>query len=302
MKKVLFSGSGCAVVTPFTKDGKINFDKLAQLVEFQIANKTDAIIACGTTGEASIMTDDEHTAVVEFIVKQTAKRIPVIAGTGSNSTHHAVELTQKAEKAGADGILAVVPYYNKTSQKGLYEHFTAIAKSVKIPVILYNVPSRTNYNINPQTICKLASDNSNIVGVKECNLYQAGDVVNLCGKDFSVYSGDDNIILPIMSMGGKGIISVMANIIPEDTHLMTSEFLSGNLKAAIALQLKTLDLISALFCEPSPMPIKAAMNLMGMDVGPCRLPLVDVEKSTLDRLRDELIKYGLLDSRQRIAC
>jgi len=295
-KKELFTGSGVAIVTPFAEQGqsRVDFKKLGELIEFQIANKSDAIIACGTTGEASALSDDEHISVIKYVVERTAKRVPVIAGAGSNDTRHAIELSKRAENVGADGILTVTPYYNKTSQRGLYEHFNAIAVSIDIPVILYNIPVRTNYNMNPETIYKLASKNKNIIGIKECNLLQVGDLINLCGKDFSVYSGDDNIILPMMSLGGKGVISTMANIIPEDTHNMVVKFITGDTKAATEIQLKSLNLIKALFSDVSPMPIKAAMNLMGMGVGSCRLPLVDVEEKTLDMLKIELDQYGLL--------
>ena len=291
MKKCIFTGSGVAIVTPFTNDG-VDFDKLGELIEFQIKEKTDAIIICGTTGEASTMPDSEHISVIEYAVKKVNKRLPVIAGTGSNDTKHAIHLSKKAEEVGADAILSVTPYYNKTTQKGLYEHFKVIANSLGIPVILYNVPSRTNLNINPETVKQL-SEIENIVAIKECNLNQVGDIINLCGSDFTIYSGEDGLVVPQMSLGGKGVISVMANIIPGDTHDMAAKYLSGDVDGARKLQLKTLNLIKGLFSEVSPVPIKAAMNLMGMNVGQCRLPLVEISEKNLEFLRSVMKEYGL---------
>ena len=292
MKKLIFTGSGVAIITPFTNDG-VDYDKLGELIEFQINNHTDCLVICGTTGEASTMPDDEHIAVIEYAVKKVNKRIPVIAGTGSNDTRHAVHLSKRAEEVGVDAILSVTPYYNKTSQRGLYEHFKAIANGISIPVILYNVPSRTNLNINAETIKQL-SDIDNIVGIKECNLNQVGDIINLCGEDFTVYSGDDGVVLPILSLGGKGVISVMANIIPGDTHDMVAKYLAGDVLGGRKLQLATLNLIKALFCDVSPIPLKAAMNMMDMKVGPCRMPLVDMNEKNLDILRNALKEYGLI--------
>lgn len=292
MRKHVFTGSGVAIITPFSED-KIDFDKLGELIEFQIKNKTDAIVICGTTGEASTMPDSEHISAIEYTVAKVNKRVPVIAGTGSNDTRHAVFLSKEAERVGADAILSVTPYYNKTTQRGLYEHFRIVAESISIPVILYNVPSRTNLNINPDTVFKL-SQIDNIVGIKECNLNQVGDVVNLCGDDFAVYSGEDALIVPLLSLGGKGVISVMANIIPEDTHNIVMSYLNGDVETAKRLQLKTLNLIKALFCEVSPIPIKAAMNMMGMNVGKCRLPLVDISESNAEILKKALKEYGLI--------
>ncbi len=292
MKKPIFTGSGVAIITPFTNDGT-DYNKLSELIEYQIKEGTDAIIICGTTGEASTMYDDEHKAAIKFTVEKVNGRIPVIAGTGSNHTVHAVALSKYAEEVGADAILTVTPYYNKTSQKGLYEHFKMVAESIKIPVVLYNVPSRTNLNIAPETIQAL-SKIDNIVALKECNLSQIGDVINLCGDDITVYSGEDGAIVPFLSMGAKGVISVLANIAPKDTHDIVAKYLSGDIEGSRKLQLKALDLIKALFCEVSPMPIKAAMNLMGMNVGGCRLPLVEMSEKNLEILKTELVKYGLL--------
>ncbi len=292
MTKPIFTGSGVAIVTPFTNDG-IDFDKLGELIEFQISESTDAIIICGTTGEASTMPDEEHKAAIKFAVEKVQKRVPVIAGTGSNDTRHAIELSKYAEEAGADAILSVTPYYNKTSQRGLVEHFKAIANSIKIPVILYNVPSRTNLNISPETL-KTLSEIDNIVAIKECNLNQVGDIVNLCGDKITVYSGNDDLVVPLLAMGGKGVISVMANIIPKDTHDMVVKFLSGDIEGSKNLQLKSLNLIKALFIDVSPIPVKAAMNLMGMNVGNCRMPLVDMTDKNLDVLKNSMKEYGLL--------
>lgn len=291
-KPIIFTGSGVAIVTPFTNEGT-NYEKLSELIEFQIKEGTDAIIICGTTGEASTMFDDEHKAAIKYTVEKVNGRIPVIAGTGSNHTVHAIELSKYAEEVGADAILTVTPYYNKTTQKGLYEHFRLVANSVKIPVILYNVPSRTNLNIAPETV-KALSEIDNIVAIKECNLSQVGDVVNLCGDNITIYSGEDGSIVPFLSMGAKGVISVMANIIPKDTHDIVAKFLSGDIEGSRKLQLKTLGLVRALFSEVSPIPIKAAMNLMNMNVGSCRLPLVDMTDKNFELLKNEMIKYGLI--------
>ena len=292
MKKCIFTGSGVAIVTPFTEDG-VDFEKLGELIEFQIKEKTDAIVICGTTGEASTMPNEEHISVIEYTVKKVNGRLPVIAGTGSNDTHHAIYLSKRAQEVGADAILSVSPYYNKTTQKGLYEHFKVIAENLSIPVILYNVPSRTNLNINPETVRQL-SKIENIVAVKECNLNQVGEIINLCGEDFTIYSGEDGLIVPLMALGGKGVISVMANIIPRDTHEMAAKLLAGDLEGSRKLQLKTLELIKALFIEVSPIPVKEAMNQMGLNVGKCRMPLVDIDDKNRDILIKALQNYGLI--------
>jgi 4-hydroxy-tetrahydrodipicolinate synthase len=292
MKKCVFTGSGVAIVTPFTDDG-IDFDKLGELIEFQIKEKTDAIIICGTTGEASTMSDDEHVEAIAYAVRKSNGRVPVIAGTGSNDTKYAVWLSKQAEESGADAILTVTPYYNKTTQEGLYQHFRAVAESVNIPVILYNVPSRTNLNIDPDTVQRL-SEIDNIVAIKECNLNQAGEIINRCGEDFTIYSGEDGLVLPMLSLGGKGVISVLANIIPRDTHDMVASYLAGDLESGRKLQLKTLELIKALFIEVSPIPVKEAMNLMGMNVGKCRMPLVDMSDKNREILKKAMQNYGLI--------
>jgi 4-hydroxy-tetrahydrodipicolinate synthase len=292
MRKPLFIGSAVAIVTPFTDNG-VNYSKLEELIEFQIKGGSDAIVVCGTTGEASTMSDEEHISTIKFAVEKVNKRVPVIAGTGSNDTRHAIKLSKSAEEVGADAILSVTPYYNKTTQKGLYEHFKIIANNIKIPVILYNIPVRTSLNMNPETI-KFLSEIDNIISIKECNLSQVGDIINLCGEDFTVYSGDDNIILPVLSLGGKGVISTMANIIPKDTHDVVIKFLSGEIDCAREIQLRTLNLIKALFIEVSPIPIKAALNLLGMNVGICRMPLVEMSEANLEILKTEMQRYGLI--------
>lgn len=289
-KPVLFTGSAVAIITPFKNDA-IDFDKLAELIEFQLSNCTDAIVICGTTGEVSTLPDEEHIAAVEFTVEKVAKRVPVIAGAGSNYTAHAIKLSQAVEAAGADGILSVTPYYNKTSQKGLYQHYKAIAGSVKIPIIMYNVPTRTSLNINPETIRDLSLID-NIVAIKECNFSQVGDIVNLCGDDFTIYSGDDGIVVPMMSLGAKGVISTTANLIPRDFHEMTASYLAGDVEAARKIQLRALNLIKALFIEVSPIPIKAALNIIGMNVGICRMPLVEMSDNNLEVLKQAMTDYG----------
>ncbi len=292
MKKCIFSGSGVAIVTPFTNDS-VDYEKLGELIEFQIREKSDAIIICGTTGEASTMPDDEHIDVIAYAVKKVNGRLPVIAGTGSNDTRHAISLSKRAEGVGADAILSVSPYYNKTTQRGLYEHFKVIAESISIPMVLYNVPSRTNLNINPDTV-KHLSEIDNIVAIKECNLNQVADIINLCGNDFAVYSGEDGLVVPLLSLGGKGVISVMANIIPQDTHNLASNYLAGDVEGARKLQLRVAELIKALFVEVNPIPVKEAMNLMGMNVGKCRMPLVDMNDNNKQVLIKALQNYRLI--------
>ena len=292
MKSPLFIGSAVAIITPFNDNG-VDYDTLGDLIEFQIKNSTDAIVICGTTGEASTMPDEEHVAVVKFTVDKVNKRVPVIAGSGSNDTRHAIKLAQELEKAGADALLAVTPYYNKATQKGLYQHFAMTAESVKIPIILYNVPGRTNLNINPETMQELAKIN-NIIGVKECNFEQIGEIINLCGPDFAIYSGEDSMVLPYLSMGAKGVISVMANVIPQDTHDMVMKFLAGDVNIAMATQLKVLNLVKMLFCEVNPIPVKAAVGLMGYKVGDCRMPLTNLEGEKMTKLEAEMKNYGII--------
>ena len=292
-KKLPFTGSGVAIVTPF--DGqKTNYDALGELIEWHIANKTDAIIICGTTGEASPMPDEEHLAAIEYTVKKAAGRIPVIAGTGSNETAHAVALSKSAEKLGADGLLQVTPYYNKTTQKGLIAHFTAIANAVNIPIILYNVPSRTGVNISIPVLKELAKID-NIVAIKEAS----GNIsytVKVAAEvpELYIYSGNDDMIVPVMSLGGKGVISVLANVMPKETHEMCEAYLNGNCDKATKMQLEYLELINDLFIEVNPIPVKTALNLMGKNAGNLRLPLVDMEEGNLEKLKKSLAKHGLI--------
>ena len=295
MKKPIFRGSAVAVVTPFTETG-IDFAKLAELCEFQIQNKTDAIVVAGTTGEASTMPDEEHLAAVRFVVETVNKRIPVIAGAGSNDTRHAIELSRKIQALGADGLLSVTPYYNRTSQQGLYLHFKAIAESVDLPIILYNVPSRTNLNINPDTAARL-SELPNINGIKECRIEQSGEVVYLCGDNMNLYSGEDGMVLPLLSFGGLGVISVIANIVPAQTHDMVMAFMSGDLAGAAKIQVGLVPIIKAMFCDVNPIPVKAAMNMMGMAVGSCRMPLCEPSPAGMEQIRIALEQYGLIGTR-----
>jgi len=295
MKKVLFEGAGTAIVTPFTDEG-VNYDEFKKLIEFQIDEGIDAIIVCGTTGEASTMSDDEKKDVIKFVVNTVDKRVPIIAGTGSNSTKHSIELSKYAEEIGADGLLLVTPYYNKTTQKGLIEHYKIIANSTKLPIILYNVPSRTSMNINPETYYEL-SKITNIVATKEASgdISQIAETARLCGEDLMIYSGNDDQILPILSLGGIGVISVLSNILPYETSSMVKYYLFKDFDNALKLQLKLLPLIKALFSETNPIPIKAALNMLGYDIGTPRLPLIEISSSSIENLKKELINYNLLN-------
>lgn len=291
----IFTGAGVALVTPVNADGSVNFEKMKELIEFQIANNTDALIICGTTGEASTMSDEVQIECVRFAKEVAAGRVPVIAGAGSNDTAHCIELAQGCEKAGADGVLLVTPYYNKATQKGLILHYTAVANAINIPIILYNVPGRTGCNIAPKTVAELAKV-KNIVAVKEAsgNLSQVAEIAALVGPDFDIYSGNDDQILPVLSLGGKGVISVLSNVAPKETHDMVAKFLEGDVQGAIKLQLDAIELISALFCEVNPIPVKTALNLMGYEVGSCKLPLCDMEPKNLETLKTAMTNYGLL--------
>ena len=293
MAKSVFKGSGVALVTPFTKDG-VDYQKLDELIEFQIQAGTDAIIITGTTGEASVMPDEEQIDVIRHTVETVNHRIAVIAGCGSNDTSHGAQLSAMAEAAGADGLLSVTPYYNKTTQKGLIEHYSYIAKAVSVPVILYNVPGRTGMNMTPATVASIMDRCDNVVGVKECNFDQVGDIFNLCGPDVSVYSGEDGLVVPLMSLGGSGVISVLANVAPKAVSTMVHACLDGNYAKAAEIQIGALPLIKALFCETSPIPVKAAMNMMGMNVGECRMPLTSMEESNRVVLEAAMKGYGLL--------
>jgi len=292
LKYPIFVGSCVALVTPFAEDG-VDYEKLGELIEWQIKEGTDAILICGTTGEASTMPDEEHMEVIKFAVEKIAGRVHVMAGTGSNDTKHAIELSRYAESVGVDSILSVTPYYNKTTQEGLYRHFKAIAESIGIPVVLYNVPSRTNLNINPDTLKRL-SEVPNIVAVKECNLNQVAQTRYLCGDNLVIYSGEDGNVVPLLALGGKGVISVAANVIPADMHKMVLSFLNGDIETSRKLQIKAVNLINALFCEVNPIPVKAAMNEMGMNVGKCRMPLVEISEKGLNTVRAALSEYGLI--------
>lgn len=293
MKKLPFTGSGVALVTPFNADGTPNYEKLDELLEMHIANKTDAAIICGTTGEASTLPDDEHLEVIKHAVETVKGRMAVIGGTGSNDTQHAIDFSVKAEEYGCDGILCVTPYYNKATQKGLVEHYKAIADAISIPIILYNVPSRTGVNITIPTLKKLA-EIDNIVAIKEAS-GNIGYVMKIASEipELGIYSGNDDMIVPIMSAGGKGVISVVANILPEETHNICEYYMDGKTDEALKLQLEMLELINTLFIEVNPIPIKTAMNMLGYGVGPLKLPLCDMEEENAAVLKAVLEKYGV---------
>lgn len=289
----LFIGSGVAIVTPFNEEG-VDFKKLKELIEWHINNKTDAIIICGTTGEASTMSEQERKETIKYTVDVVNGRIPVIAGTGSNNTKASVEMSKWADSIGVDGLLVITPYYNKTTQRGCIEHFKVIAKAVTKPIIIYNVPSRTGFNITPETLLQL-SKIDNIIAVKEAssNIVQIAEVAQLCKDNLDIYSGNDDQIVPILSLGGKGVISVVANILPEDTHNICESFFNGDLVGSLKLQLKMLPLIKALFVETNPIPVKTAMNIMGMEVGGLRLPLFEMSSKNLELLKKEMAAYGI---------
>lgn len=291
----IFTGAGVAIVTPMYQDGTVNYDKLGELIEFQIANHTDSIIITGTTGEASTLSEEEHVECIRFAVEKVAKRIPVIAGTGSNCTKTAIYLTKEAEKAGADGALVVTPYYNKATQKGLVQHFGMIAQNTSLPMILYSVQSRTGVNILPQTVAELRSVHENVVAVKEAsgNISQVADIMQMTQGDIDVYSGNDDQIVPILSLGGKGVISVLSNVCPQETHDIVARFLDGDVAGSRELQLRALPLVHALFCEVNPIPVKTAMNLMGMAVGPLRLPMTPMEEANKVRLIQAMKDFGI---------
>ncbi len=291
----IFTGSGVAIITPFNEDETINYPELKKLIEFQIENGTDAIIICGTTGEASTLTDEEQIDCVRYAVEVVNKRIPVIAGAGSNHTSHAIELAQGCEKAGADAVLLVTPYYNKTTQKGLIKHYKMIAESINIPIILYNVPSRTGLNITPKT-CYELSKIKNIVAIKEAsgNISQVAEIAALCGPDFDIYSGNDDQVLPLLALGGKGVISVLANVAPRYTHDMVASYLNGDTKTATKMQLDALHLINMLFCETNPIPVKAAVGLMGYNTGICKMPLCEMDENNFENLKKAMEDFGII--------
>jgi len=294
-KMAVFKGSGVAIITPFTEKEEVNFEKLGEIIEYQIAGGTDSIIICGTTGEASTLTHEEHLECIKYTVEKVKGRIPVIAGTGSNSTQTAVYLSKEAQSYGVDGILVVTPYYNKATQKGLIAHFTEIANSVKVPMILYNVPSRTGCNLLPQTVATLVKDVENIVGIKEAsgNIAQVAEIMQLTNGCIDLYSGCDEMIVPVLSLGGCGVISVLSNVAPKQTHDIVAKFLAGDLKGSLELQLNLLPLINALFCEVNPIPVKKAMNLLGFKVGPLRMPLTEMEPINTERLAQALKASGM---------
>ena len=292
----LFRGAGVALVTPFHEDGSVNYEKLAELVEEQIAGGTDAIIACGTTGEAATMSEEEHMDVIRFIIKAVNHRIPVIAGTGSNCTATAIDLSKQAEEAGAEGVLLVTPYYNKATQGGLIQHYEAVAGAISLPCILYNVPSRTGVTIQPETMAYLYQHVENIVGVKDAtgNISMITKLMSLVDENFLLYSGDDDQIVPLLSVGASGVISVLSNVAPHETHEICRKWFDGDIKGAREAQFKAYPLIKALFAEVNPIPVKAALNLMGKNVGSLRLPLTEATDSTKALLKDEMTKYGIL--------
>ena len=291
----IFTGAGVAIITPMTETGAVNYPKLEEILEYQIANGTDAIIICGTTGESSTLSHEEHLEAIRFTAEKVAGRIPVIAGTGSNCTETAVYLSQEAEKYGVDGVLLVSPYYNKATQKGLIAHFTKIANSIKIPVVLYNIQSRTGVNIAPETMAYLAKNVENIVGVKEAsgNISQIAKIAELCGESFDIYSGNDDQVVPLLSLGGKGVISVLSNIAPRETHDIVAKFMDGDVKGSRELQLRALPLIEKLFCEVNPIPVKAAMNMLGWEVGPLRMPLSEMEEEHQKELEAAMDAFGV---------
>lgn len=294
MKDIIFEGCGTAIATPFTKDG-VNFEEFGKLIEFQIQNNIDAIIVCGTTGESATMSTEEKKETIKYAIEKVAKRTKVVVGTGSNNTKSAIEMSKYAEEVGADGILVVTPYYNKTTQKGLISHYKEIAEAVNLPIIMYNVPSRTGVNILPKT-CMELSKIKNIVAIKEASgdISQVAKIVNLCKEDLTIYSGNDDQIIPVLSLGGKGVISVLSNIMPKYTHNMTKKYLEGDLEEARKMQLEVSDLIEALFTEVNPIPVKYALNLMGYKFGIPRLPLIELTDKNKEKLKEVMKKHNLI--------
>jgi 4-hydroxy-tetrahydrodipicolinate synthase len=292
----IFTGAGVAIVTPFHADGSVNYDKLEELIDFQCKNGTDSIIICGTTGESATLTEAEHTEVIKKAVEFTKGRVPVIAGTGSNNTMTAIELSKEAEEAGVDGLLMVTPYYNKATQNGLVQHYKAVAKEVKTPIILYSVASRTGCNIEPATAATLYKEVENIVGIKEAsgNISQIAKIMNLTDGKMDLYSGNDDQIVPIMSLGGLGVISVLSNVAPKETHDICAKYFAGDHKGSLELQLRALPLIDALFCEVNPIPVKKALNLMGYEVGGLRMPLTELTEANTEKLAKAMRDFGIL--------
>ncbi len=293
----VFTGAGVAIITPMKANGEVNYEKLGEFIDYQIENSTDAIVICGTTGEASTLTHEEHIETIRFAADHVKKRVPVIAGTGSNCTETAVYLSQEAQKAGVDACLVVTPYYNKATQKGLIKHYTTVAKSVDLPIIMYNVPGRTGCNIQPETAATLAKDVDNIVAIKAAtgNMAQESKTMALAEGRLDMYSGEDGLIVPLMSIGAKGVISVLSNVAPQQTHDICAKFAEGKIEEARQLQFNALELVDALFCEVNPVPVKHALNLQGWDMGPLRMPLCEMEDANLERLRNVMIQYGILE-------
>lgn len=291
----IFTGSGVAIITPFHEDGSINYDQLKKLVDYHCENGTDSIVICGTTGESATMTEEEHLECIKRTIDFTAGRIPVIAGTGSNCTATAVELSREAAKAGADGLLVVTPYYNKATQKGLIEHYKAIAREADAPIIMYSVASRTGCNIEPATVAALVKEVDNIVGVKEAsgNISQVAKIMQLTQGDIDLYSGNDDQIVPILALGGKGVISVLSNVAPRETHEICAKFFAGDIAGSRELQLKAIPLINALFSEVNPIPVKKAVSLMGMEVGGLRMPLTEMEEANAQKLAQAMRAFGI---------
>lgn len=291
----IFTGAGVAIVTPFNEDGSINYDKLDELIDFHCEKKTDSIIICGTTGESATMTEEEHMECVKFTINRAKGRIPVIAGTGSNCTRTAIDMSKEAAEYGADGLLLVTPYYNKATQNGLIAHFTAVAKEAKAPIIMYSVASRTGCNIEPATVAELVKNVDNIVGIKEAsgNISQIAKIMAMTDGKIDLYSGNDDQIVPILSLGGKGVISVLSNVAPDETHDICERFFNGDIVGSAALQLKALPLVEQLFCEVNPIPVKKAMQLMGVDCGPLRMPLTEISKAHEESLAKAMKEFGI---------
>ena len=292
----VFTGAGVAIVTPFHEDGSVNYDKFAEIIEEQIAGGTDAIIVCGTTGESACLSEEGHVDVIKFCIERVAHRIPVVAGTGSNCTETAIHLSKDAESYGADAVLTVSPYYNKATQNGLFAHYKKIADNINIPMILYNVPSRTGCNIAPDTVVRLCREVKNVVGVKEAsgNISQIVKLMSLADGDVQLYSGNDDQIVPLLSLGGLGVISVLSNVAPKQTHDICQRFFDGDIAGAAKAQLDAIPLVDALFCEVNPIPVKTAMNLMGKNVGPLRMPLSPMEAPNVEKLKKAMQDYGIL--------
>lgn len=292
----IFTGSGVAIVTPMKENLEVNYDKLDELIDFHVNNGTDCIVIAGTTGEGATLSMEEHRNVIRAAVEFTKHRIPVVAGTGSNCTKTAIQLTKEAEEDGADGALVVTPYYNKATQTGLIRHYSQIASETKLPIILYNVPGRTGCNILPETVATLVRENENIVGLKEAtgNMAQASKTMYLCDGNLELYSGEDGLVVPLMAIGGIGVISVIANIAPKQTHDMGASYLAGDHETALKLQMKSLPLVDALFSEVNPIPVKRALNMMGMDVGSLRAPLCEMSDANAAVLKQAMTEYGLL--------